>query len=483
MPKVLVSLAQGCEVFQTLIRAKIARAKNFQMKIQILSLFALGMAGCTSYQPLPLNDKVTLEASASHLTVDANSLPFHFLATHKFDPSDGWDMTEVAMLAVANNPNLILARDDAKIGHAQAFAAGLLPDPQINLSRDFLMQSSTGNVNAYGVGVGFDFGSLVTHAASASAGRFESQKTDLNLLWQEWQVVAQARLLFSRAIAQKSLLLWLADNQNLLLARYENVKLAFKDGNLTSDALNSSLSAWQDISRQVNELERQQLQTRNDLNALLGLAPGTELKLVDDEALGMPDENEVELALTELTGRRPDLLALKAGYAAEDARYRQAILAQFPPFNLAYTRTQDNAGINMQGLALSLALPIFNGNRGNIRIEEATRRRLRDEYQIRINSAYAEVKNLVGDSRLLAAQLQMSEAGLRTFDETAANAGQALAQGDLDGSGYAIFQSASIAKHIEVTNLRQALLENRIALLTLLGGNFDTRTEVKEKHQ
>jgi hypothetical protein len=107
---------------------------------------------------------------------------------------------------------------------------------------------------------------------------------------------------------------------------------------------------------------------------------------------------------------------------------------------------------------------------------------LRDEYQIRLNSAYAEVKRLVVDSRLLAAQLQMSEAGLLTFDETAANAAQALAQGDLDGSGYTIFQSSRIAKHVEVTNLRQALLENRIALLALLGGNFDTRNEIEEKH-
>lgn len=460
-------------------------AKIFQMKLQKLFLFVLGigMVGCTSYQPLPLDDKVTLEASASHITVNAGSLPFHFLSAHKFDPSDGWDMTEVAMLAVANNPNLKLARDDAKVDHAQAFAAGLLPDPQIILSRDYPMQSAAGITNAYSAGFAYDLGSLVTHAASSSAGQFESQKTDLNLLWQEWQVVAQARLLFSRAIAQESLLVWLTDNQNLLAGRYANAKSALNDGNLTGDAFNSTLSAWQDSSRQINDLKRQQLQTRNDLDALLGLAPGIDLKLVDDEALGIPDENEVGRALTELTERRPDLMALKAGYAAEDARYRQAILAQFPPFNLAINRSRDNTGVNMQGFALSLALPILNGNRGNIRIEEATRQRLRDEYQIRLNSAYADVKRLVEDSRLLAAQLQMSEAGLFRFDETAANAAQALAQGDLDESSYAIFQSSRIAKHVEVTNLRQALLENRIALLALLGGNFDNRTTATEKHQ
>ena len=132
---------------------------------------------------------------------------------------------------------------------------------------------------------------------------------------------------------------------------------------------------------------------------------------------------------------------------------------------------------------MSIALPIFNGNRGNIRIEEATRQRLHDEYQIRLASAYADVKRLVADSSLIATQLQNSEASLDTIDQTSAHAVQAFADGDLDWSGYAIFQSSRIARHVEATSLRQALLENRIALLALLGGNFDNRTAATEKHQ
>ncbi len=455
------------------------------MKLKVLFLFLLiaDVAGCSVYRPLQLGDKANLATSVSHLTVDTKKLPFQFLAAHKFDPSDGLDMTEVAMLAVANNPNLKLARDDAKIGHAQAFAARLLPDPQLNLSRDYPRQSTPGTTSAFNAGLGYDLGSLVTHAAGSSAARFDSRKTDLNLLWQEWQVIAQARLLFSRALTQENLLVWLTDNRNLLAHRYANAKSALDEGDLTSDVLNSTLSAWQDASRQVNDLERQQLQTRDDLNALLGLAPGTELKLVANEVPGTPDKKEVEQALADLPERRPDLLALKAGYAAQDARYRQAILAQFPPFNLAINAARDTAGLYTNGFALSLALPLLNGNRGNIRIEQASRRRLHDDYQIRLDTADAEVKRLMADSRLIAAQLQTAEAGLHTFDVTAANAAQAYADGELDGSSYATFQSSRIAKHVEVTTQQQALLENRIALLTLLGGNFDTRTVIMETHQ
>jgi len=452
-------------------------------KTSLTFMLVACMAGCATYHPLKLDDKSALATSVSHLTVDSHTLPFQFLSAHRFDPSDGLDMTEVAMLAVSNNPNLRLARDDANISHAQAFSAGLLPDPQLSLSRDFPRPSTPGATNAFNAGLGYDFGSLVTHAASSSAARFDSRKTDLNLLWQEWQVVAQARLLFSRAIAEENLLRWLTESRNLLAEGYAKSKAALDEGNLASNAVNLALSAWQDSSKRVSDLERQQLQTRNDLNALLGLAPETKLKLVEEEVLGTPDEKEIDQALADLSSRRPDLLALKAGYSAEDARYRQAILAQFPPFNLAITSARDTAGLFTHGFALSLALPLLNGNRGNIKIEEATRQRLHDEYKIRLDTAYAGVKRLVTDSRLIAAQLQTAEIGLKAFDKTTSNAKLALADGELDVNSYAAFQSSRIAKHVEVGNFQQALLENRIALLALLGGNFDIQSIVTESHQ
>ncbi len=53
------------------------------------------------------------------------TMPLPELAAHRFDPSDGLDIDEVAMLAVANNPDLKLSRDDLGIARAQAYSAGL----------------------------------------------------------------------------------------------------------------------------------------------------------------------------------------------------------------------------------------------------------------------------------------------------------------------------------------------------------------------
>ncbi|HUW49526.1 MAG TPA: TolC family protein [Sulfuricella sp.] len=451
--------------------------------IRILLCLLVGLSGCATYRPLLLDDHPTTVTSISHLTMDAKRLPFPSLAGHKFDLSDGLDMTETAMLAVANNPVLKLARDDARIAQAQAFAAGLLPDPQFNLSRDFPRKPAPDTTSAFNAGLAYDLNALVTHGAGASAVRYDSRKTDLNLLWQEWQVVAQARLLFSRAVSQDRQLHWLTENRDLLADRYAKSRAALEAGNLTLDIANVSLAAWQDMSRLVNDLERLQLQTRHDLNALLGLVPGVTLKLVDDEPLAVPNEAAVMRALDDLPRRRPDLLALKAGYAAQDARYRQAILAQFPPLNLAFTRTRDTAGLLTRGFALSMALPLLNGNRGNIRIEEATRQRLHDEYQTRLNTAHDEVELLVADNRLVAAQSRTTEAALPSLDCAADHARLALADGNLDGPGFAALQSARIAKHVEAANLRQTLLESRIALLTLLGGDFPVQPVLSEHSQ
>jgi outer membrane protein TolC len=445
-----------------------------------LTLLA-GLTGCATYQPLPLADHAVLVDSVSHVTMDVKHLPFSSLATHKFDPADGLDMTETAMVAVVNNPDLKLARDDAHIAHAQAFAAGLLPDPQFSLSRDYPQSSAADTTSAYNAGLAYDLTALVTHGAAASAARYESRMADLTLLWQEWQVVAQARLLFSRVVSQEQQLQWLTQYSELFGERYAKAKSALEAGNLTLDSANGTLAAWQDAVRQLDELQRQQLQTRHDLNALLGLAPDVQLALVGDDSLALPDEAVVKRALDQLPQRRPDLLAFQAGYGAQDARYRQAILAQFPALSLGFTRARDTAGLLTHGFTLSLDLPLLNGNRGNIRIEKATRQRMHDEYQNRLNTAHSDVAIVMSESRLLADQLQATEAALPALDRAADNGLQALAEGNLAGPDFAALQLVRITKHLEVANLRQSLLESRIALLTLLGGDFPAQSTSSER--
>src|ERR1700687_2518101 len=100
------------------------------------ALIAL-LAGCQSYNPQALDTSTPRWSGIERVTVDPNTMSLPQLAAHRFDPSDGLDIIEVQMLAVAHNPDLRLARTDLKLARAQAFSAGLLPDPLVNLTADF----------------------------------------------------------------------------------------------------------------------------------------------------------------------------------------------------------------------------------------------------------------------------------------------------------------------------------------------------------
>ncbi len=78
-------------------------------RVLVVSGFVL-LHACASYEPHPLTAAPALVSDVSHITVDTSRLRLPRLAKHVFDPADGLDMTEVATLAVANNPELKAAR-------------------------------------------------------------------------------------------------------------------------------------------------------------------------------------------------------------------------------------------------------------------------------------------------------------------------------------------------------------------------------------
>ncbi|MDE1948303.1 MAG: hypothetical protein KGI35_06790, partial [Burkholderiales bacterium] len=99
-------------------------------------VLCLAFAGCASYHPLPLPAASALPAQTQALRVDTAGLALPELARRKVDLDGPLDIEAVAALAVLNDPRLRLARDARGVAQAQAFAAGLLPDPQFSASRD-----------------------------------------------------------------------------------------------------------------------------------------------------------------------------------------------------------------------------------------------------------------------------------------------------------------------------------------------------------
>lgn len=439
-----------------------------------LSAF-LGYAGlaslsaCASYAPQPLPASVNMPASATAVTVDPGQLPFSSLRSHVFNPADGLDSEEVAMLAVANNPQLRQARDTLGISRAQAFAAGLLPDPQLGVTGDHPGNGGAGNTNGFNVNLNYDVNALLLRSSRKLAAQREVERVNMALLWQEWQVVSQAKLLFTRLTAQDALIQQLQAAQQLLMQRYQAARHAIAAGNVTLDLASANLVALQNVERQINDQQRNNVQTRASLNGLLGLTATARIPLVGSVHTAVLDATAVAAEAKQRLNQRPDLRALQAGYQSQEEKYRGAVLAQFPVLNVGLTRARDTAGLYTMGFGLSLSLPIFNRNRGNIAIAQASRQKLRDEYQDRLNSAHSEVALALENIPLLQTQLQRTQQGVAALQQLAQRADTAYQAGNLVATDYVRLRSGLLSKQIEAINLDEALVEQRIALETLLG--------------
>jgi cobalt-zinc-cadmium efflux system outer membrane protein len=134
-------------------------------------LSCLALSGCVQYQVAPL----AVEPHYANLTTNSSVLQkFPTLKVHPFHPEDGLDVIEIEMLAVSQNPTLRLARRDLGVAQAQAYAAGLLPDPQLNFANDISHSSGVGAASSYGLN--YDFGALLAHSSAKRAAKRHSSK-------------------------------------------------------------------------------------------------------------------------------------------------------------------------------------------------------------------------------------------------------------------------------------------------------------------
>lgn len=427
------------------------------------------VSGCATYAPQGLPARVTMPISAAAVNVVPANLPFDGLRSHVYDPADGFDSDELAMLAVANNPQLHQARDALGVARAQAFAAGLLPDPILGMTSDHPTNGGAGTTNAFNYNVSYDVNALLLRSSRKQAANHDTERVNWELLWQEWQVVSQAKLLFARLTAQTALMQQLQTARALLSQRYQASQRAIAAGNVTLDFASADFVALQNVERQINELERNIVQNRASLNSLLGLTATALVVLVGEVHPALLDAAAVAADVAQRLTLRPDLLALQAGYASQEEKYRGSVLAQFPVLNVGVARARDTAGLYTMGFGLSLTLPIFNRNRGNIAIEQATRQKLYDEYQDRLNSAHSEIALALENIPLLQNQLQRTRQGATALQQLAQHADAAYQAGNLAAPDYVRLQTGLLDKQTEAINLAEALMEQRIALEALLG--------------
>src|SRR6185312_16958013 len=111
--------------------------------------------------------------------------------------------------------------------------------------------------------------SLLTHPAVRAGARGQLQQAQLNLLWQEWQTVAQARTLYVQQSIAQERRDFLRSAQQVYAQAAQRSQQAQAAGNATLEQTSADLAVLQDVSSRLGDAERTLLSAQQGLRSLL----------------------------------------------------------------------------------------------------------------------------------------------------------------------------------------------------------------------
>jgi cobalt-zinc-cadmium efflux system outer membrane protein len=375
-------------------------------------------------------------------------------------------MWDAATLAVINNPDLKAAVNSVKVADAKLYAAHLIPDPQLTWSIDAPLEHMAGLVSAYGIMPSYDIQALILHRSEVRGAEASRRQSALSVEWQAWQLAQKARDLFIQGKFLEEKLVLLERNVALFRQDYDREKKALASGDVTFAAVSADLVALADADRDLRAARRQAAANQIALAAVMGVLPEIAFRLGDLSPLP-PNVINVDALLASLPRRRPDLLALRAGYESQEATVRRAILAQFPSISIGVNRSRDNTDVNAIGPGVTMNLPIFNRNRGQIAAERATRDQLRAEYQARIDQSISDVRAIQTEIKLLKQEIPSLEWSVGELRSAVAHARHGFETGDFPALNFVSMQTSLNAKELELLDRRQMIWQaaNNMAVL------------------
>lgn len=414
------------------------------------------LGGCASWHALPLTGAPTLAQRVDEL--DGGR-----------DMHGPLDETSVLRLVLLNNPDLAAARARQGIAQAQVLDAAMLPNPSVQANLGFLV-SGAGDVPAWAAGFAQSLQGLVTRGARRDEARAAARETDARLLWQSWVTLSRARQLVTDVVEGERRLALQERAASLLQTRAASLRAAMARGDADAGAASAVFLAASEAAKARDDARHALRGQRAELAALMRLDPGASLTLAPLPDLPRLDMEHATRAMASMSEHRPDLAALRFGYAAQEARLRGAILSQFPPLSVGLDASRDSSRVLNLGPAVSIDLPIFDRQQGKIAIAEATREQLHDEYTARVDSATGEARALLG--AIVANEGESPPATADTASLAAAD--RAYASGDIDAAVYDDLSIATLSQAMNDITRDLYRREQRIALDALTGDGLPT---------
>jgi cobalt-zinc-cadmium efflux system outer membrane protein len=405
-------------------------------------------------------------ALESMLRVSASRFKNQQLEQLSVAPRNGIGPDEAASIALYSNPALRAIRDRRGLAAAQLIQAGILPNPVVSYSRDYVTGGNTaGTVTGYNFSAAWEFTALIPFLPKQTAARKNFRSVDLDVAWQEWQIALNARTAVYRVLGLNAQLSQALEATEGLQQSTDAMRKAVDAHEKTVLDLAAVESASQDSRATMLALEQEFDKQRLGLNKILGVEP--EMKIALRAGLSLPKRlvppAQHDVA-DDLESRRLDLLGLQQGLESQDATVRAAILAQFPKISAGFSKASDTTNVHTTGFSVAVDVPIFDRNQGVIANERATRQKLRDEYNQRAFEARSDIAIAIADIRSLDRQIAAAEEALPLLEKLVDSAQTAIDQRNADVLSYYTARSNLLQKRIQLVKLQEQLLEAHTAL-------------------
>ena len=434
-------------------------------------LLVVGVTGCQSYHPVPLDASSVQDAlkPPDTRTLQLAAQQFHhpLLKPVQLDFNAGLSPDTAAVLAVLLNPSLRAERDKRDLAEVQLFQAGILPNPQVSGNVDFLTGGTLtpGLTTGYGLSLSWDIQALIQRGANQAAASSQAQSVALDVAWKEWQTAESAKLAVYQVAVDEAELASAEDVDHRLADNLNIIKKAVNAHIKTAVDLSTAESASQTAHATVLGLKQNLVEHRIALTRLLGVPPETAIRL--EPNIVFPSRVEPP-SLTELQhglgNRRLDLLGLKRGYDSQEAKVRAAILGQFPKISLGFNAASDTSNVHTVGPAVTIGLPVFDHNQGAIAIERATRKQLYDEYVNRVFEARSDLAKALANIQSLNDQVAVAETAVTILERLVETYRTALNERSVDAFSYYSEQNNLDQERIQLLKLKLQLVQNNVAL-------------------
>jgi outer membrane protein, heavy metal efflux system len=432
-----------------------------------LILAALTMAGCTHYEPAPIEPRHTVEQFASRQLTDPQLRDdvSHLMprATVQWPPQ-AWDRAQLLAVAVVRNPELSVAHAQIKAALAREVTAAELPNPNLTLQSEYARHDPYAWL--YGVGVSWLLPTRNRRHLEMEAFRIETLNVRLELMEKTWavrQALIAALSDLQAADRRLGLLQHLADLQGHLVSIEQQRVDSGEDppGELLASQ-QERLGTEQQLSDQRIVIGRSQAEVAKAMGmpdqALADVKP-------DWPEWGEPppvSEQNLRAAREQTLLSRSDLLQAIDDYAVAETRLRLAVVRQYPQFTLQPGFYWDH-GVAKFPFDIGFDVPL-NGNRGEI-AEARAGREVAGQQMLAVQAGiYGEIAEAVRLEEIARGSAEVAERRLQSTRKRAEQLELALRVGASDAVEQAAARILVTQAELDLLQSRQQLQSARNAL-------------------